>query len=193
MLDFFRGIDQGIFQWMQDSLRGEWMDSISIYTSNVFFWTPFLVFAAFLLYMTHEKKGPGNLFFAVAAIIISYQASFLISYFIRLPAPYVVEHLAAGNRLPAFQDVYMLSLPDWSFAAFVGGVTYLVIRLPRHKTLIRSAGIFIGVLIAFSRMYAGYAYFFDEMGGLLTGMFFGWAFTRFARHLDYLASTREQE
>lgn len=190
MLEKLRSIDQAIFLWFQDHFRTEGLDHLSILLANVYFWTPVLIFLVFLLYMQNPQKGITHFFFALASLVLSYQAAFLLSYFIGLPAPYVVEHFNGGPQLPAFQETFLLSFPDWSIAAFWGGSMFIIRRIRTNKRLVISISILTFLIIAFFRIYAGYAFFSDILFGTLVGIVFGWIFSRFLIHFDYIAASR---
>lgn len=190
MLEKLRFVDQQIFLWFREHFQSPFTDGWSLWLGNVYLWTPLLIFLGFLVVMQRPQRGLSNLLFALACLIISYQAAFLLSFFIALPAPYVVEHLTGGPQLPAFRDIYLLSFPDYSIAAFMGGMVFVQFRLLRFRKL---AFVLWGtalLAIAFFRIMAGNAYPSDIVFGILVGSVFGWVFNRFIVHFDYLAQLR---
>jgi hypothetical protein len=190
MLEKLRMVDESILGWQQSHFQGRWLDHFSLLGGNVYFWAPVLVFLAFLLYMQNPKRGLTHLLFAVASLILSYQASFLLSYFIALPGPYVIQHLNGGPRMPGFSETYLLSFPDWSIAAMMGGVQFIQGRLVGHRALARMVWIPVLLLTCFLRMHAGLAYPSDLLAGIGMGTLFGWIFNRFLIHFEYVSESQ---
>lgn len=193
MLEKLRMVDQSILDWLHGHFQGTGLDHFSLFGGNVYFWSPVLVFLAFLLFMQHPKRGLTHLLFALASLILSYQASFLLSYFLALPAPYVLQHLNGGPQLPAFQDTYLLSFPDWSIAAFMGGVQFIQFRLVAHRRLALLVWIPVLLAICFFRLHSGIAYPSDLLFGMVIGTLFGWVFNRFLVHFSYISDSRRTE
>lgn len=193
MLEKLRSVDQQIFLWFREHFQSPFTDDWSLWLGNVYLWTPLLVFLGFLVYMQRPQRGLTNLLFAVACLILSYQAAFLLSFFIAMPAPYVVEHLTGGQQLPGFRDIYLLSFPDWTIAAFIGGVSFVQFRLLKYRRMAFLLWATALLIISFFRIMAGNAYPSDIIFGIFVGSIFGWVFNRFIVHFDYLAQLRKGE
>lgn len=177
-------LDKAIFAWLRTTFGSETLDNVLVYIGNFYFWTPLLIFLAVVLYTSRGKGAALNLLYGVGTVVLSYQAGFLLSYLFKQPAPYVIEHILHSNTLPAFQNEYSYSFPDWPTAAICSAIAFC-----RHR--VRSAGayfpqglMFLVWIMAFSRVYSGYAYPYDILAGWLLGLGIAFLLRMLAQNMD---------
>lgn len=182
--------DKRLFAWIRTSLGGESLDGFSAYASNLYFWTPFLIFLLVLLLNTHKRSFFLNVLYSLGTIVLSFQAAFLLAHIFAQPAPYAVEMILHNLVLPATPpDSYILttddySFPDWETAAMTAALFFVRGRVKRLAGRFPRA-LWLPVLIfGFFRVYAGHAYPYDTSAGWLLGCVVGWILLVFARNMD---------
>lgn len=188
---FIYDFDKDAFAWIRATFGGEFLDGFLVYVSSLYAWTPFFIFLVVLLFTARPARATMNLFFAIGTFVISYQLAALLATIFMQPAPYVVEHVLSGNMLPAFRNEYVYNLPDWTICAIVAVTRFssLVIRrsgepFPRWVWL-------AAPLLAFSRIYAGFAYPMDTITAAFLGMLIGYFMFGFARNFEMVVLGRK--
>ena len=184
--------DKALFNWLQHTMVADWLGGSSVYLGNVYFWTPFFVFCGVLVIMANPKRGGWNVFFALGTVIVAYQASVLLSSFLRHPPPYYFAAME-GIRLPAFTVEATFSLPDWPMAAFFGLFAFLKGRLRRYRRPFPRI-LWLGpILFLFFRLLAGYAYPVDLLTSILIGFFMAFLMGKLAEGVDMLMEGEEPQ
>lgn len=188
--EFVYTTDKAIFNWLQNTLLADWLGESSVFFGNVYFWTPFFIFLFALMVQAKLRRGGWNIFFALGTVIVAYQASVLLSSFLRHPPPYYFAALE-GIRLPAFQVEATYSLPDWPMAAFFGLFSFINRRLKKYGKPL--PGIFwIGPCLFFLfRLLPGYSFPVDLMTSIVLGSFIAFLMGKLSEGVDVILEGEE--
>lgn len=135
----------------------------------------FLIWVVIFLYLVfiEEKKHQGFIIFFLTSLSISYfLANVLIKNIVRRPRPiYQIKNLKFKIKNYPKDFSFPSGHATLSFAL----ATILAYFDKKRKKLFY----LIAGLIAFSRVYLGYHYFFDVVGGGVLGWFISWITLRF--------------
>jgi membrane-associated phospholipid phosphatase len=176
-------LDKAAFVGLRNSLGGGWVDDLTVLMGNLVFWTPLFIFLALYLTLSVERNLVLNLFFGLAAFVLSFQVAILLSRVFEQPAPYVVESIVHNLRLPAFSDNYAVNLPDWTVAAMVGAIRYTRLRLRGSGFPLPGWFFIFPLALCFARIIPGYAYPMDVITGWLIGLLIAFFMHHFARNV----------
>ena len=154
---------------------------------NIVFWMPLFAMLAIYLSMSRPMNWWLEVFFGVAGFILAFQVATLLSRVFAQPAPYVVENILHGTRLPAFVNEYAFNLPDWTVAAMVATIRYTRLRLRNAMQPLPGWFVLFPLLLGFSRILPGYAYPMDVLSGWMIGMVIAFFMHHVARNVVVLA------
>ncbi len=188
--EFVYETDKAIFNWLQETFLADWFGTHGVYLGNIYFWTPLFVFLGALLVQVKPGRGGWNVFFALGTAIVTYQASVLLSSFLKHPPPYYFAALE-GIRLPAFQLEATFSLPDWPMACFFGLFVFLRSRMKRYRRSIHPLFWLAPLFFFFFRMIAGYAFPVDLLTSVILGHFIAFLMGKMAEGVDIILEGEE--
>lgn len=183
--EFVYETDKALFYWLQDTLLAQWMGSWGVYLGNIYFWTPVFIFLLLLMILNRPHRGSWNVFFALGVVVVTYQASVILSGFISHPPPYYFYALE-GIRLPAFQVEATYSLPDWPMAAFYALFSLIRIRMKSQRNRMPVYFWLAPVLFFLFRLLAGFAFPVDLLTSVILGAFIAFLMARLADGVDVL-------
>lgn len=166
-------IDLSILLWIQENLRADFMNgfwkAVTFLGDGGWFW---IVLGVAMLFWKKTRPAGWTLLLALAIGALLTNVG--------------LKNLVARIRPYDFSDqVRLLVKPqaDYSFpsghtcASFAAAVACWK-KLPRRYGIL---AVILAVLIAFSRLYVGVHYPTDVLGGMLIGVFAGWAACRILR------------
>ena len=190
--------DKQLFAWIRYQFGNETLDVLSAYFSNFYFWMPFLVFL-FVYFIRTQTRGVAlNVLYAFGTIVLSFQAAFLLSQLFAQPAPYVMELILRQVVLPASPgENYVLttddySFPDWETAAITAALLFTRIRVRKAGHRFPKRMMLFVAVFAFFRVYAGHAYPYDILGGILLGGLVSLILNVFASNIDFVIGSPKQ-
>lgn len=184
------GMDKLLFAWVRETFGNPVIDFMSVYMSNLYFWTPLLVFLMVAVLMVPQKAPALNLLYGLGALVLSYQAAFMVTQLVGQPAPYVIEMITERQALPVtppdnyiFSN-YDFSFPDWEMAALTAMLMFANSRLRLNGQRLSLWFWVAMMLMGFMRVLAGHAYPYDVAAGWLLGRIVGWLMVVFAKNMD---------
>lgn len=185
-------LDKSLFNWLQVNYSGQWLGDYLVYSGSVYFWVPVWTFVAILLVLARPERAAWNIFFGAGAFILSYQAAMIVGAIVKHPPPFEVVYAFSKFKMPAFQDEFMYSLPDWASAASCAVLAYSHRRLKSlGKKLPVALYVFLPIFF-FSRVLPGYAFPFDVLMGFVLGMLVGWLCAKLAENFDKALGVRTE-
>jgi membrane-associated phospholipid phosphatase len=180
-------LDKATFIGIRQSLGGGWLDELTTLSGNIVFWMPLFALLVIYLSMSRPRIWWLEVFFGMAAFIMAFQIATLLSRVFVQPAPYVVENILHGTRLPAFVNEYAFNLPDWTMASMVATIRYTRLRLRNSMFPLPGWLVLFPLFLAFSRILPGYAYPMDVLSGWMIGMIIAFFMHHVARNVTVLA------
>ena len=177
--------DKAIFNWLQETMLAEWLGEESVYLGNVYFWTPFFIFLGAMMLQAKRSRAGWNVFFALGTVIVAYQAAFLLSMFLRHPAPY---YFAIKNEivLPAFRFDVQYSLPDWPMTTFFALFTFINKRLRKYRSPLPIYVWLAVPLFVLFRLLPGYAFPIDLLTSIVLGHLIAFPMIKLAEGVDVI-------
>lgn len=171
MIESIVQLDQNILLFIQDYIRQDWMNwfwkGITYLGSGGIFW---IVLTILLLIPKRTRKV--GIASAIALILAGAVTNLVIKDLVARIRPYeVVEGLQRLIEKPMGYS-FPSGHTSASFAAAYAICHYTPSVIPKKWGV---AAMIMATLIAFSRLYLGVHYPTDVLGGLLIGLFFGWA------------------
>ncbi len=119
----------------------------------------FLLIIFSLLFLLKKKE---LLFPFWASFFITGLLAALSKYIIQRPRPFEVLNLGVTHTFSSWNS----SFPSWHAASIFLILPFLYLSFPKFKWL----WIFLGSIIAFSRIYIGVHYLSDVFGGIILGL-----------------------
>ena len=162
--------DIALFQWL-NNLHTYWLDPFMYLISTRWFWIPFYLLLAYLLYEKYGWKGCISIFIAVGILILladQISSSFFKPYFERI-RPCRPEnqlsftvHTVANHCGGKYGFVSSHAANFFALAGFLSGIWK-----KRQATYL-----FLGIaaLVSYSRIYLGVHYPGDVLGGVILGL-----------------------
>lgn len=192
------GMDKLLFAWVRETFGNPVFDYLSVYLSNIYFWTPALVFLMVSVLMIPQKAPALNLLYGLGAVVLSYQAAFLLMQIVGQPAPYVIEMITERASLPVSPpDSYVFSnfdfsFPDWEMAALTALLMFSKSRLRINGQKLSIWFWVMLMMVGFMRVLSGHAYPYDIAAGWLLGRMVGWLMVMFARNMDIVLNPQKE-
>ena len=180
MLEFLQELDGNILLFIQEYLRQPWMDGIWKTITHLgdagMFW---IVTAIVLLIWKRTRKA--GLSASLALIIGALITNVALKNLMARIRPY--EVVAGLTRI--IEQQHDFSFPSGHTCASFAAAFALYRTLPRKWGI---ACLVLAALISFSRLYVGVHYPSDVLGGVVVGIFAGWAGTALANLISAASS-----
>lgn len=184
--------DERLFLWL-NSFHAPWLDPVMLAITNTFFWIPFFIFLAYLIFKNHRHDGWLILAGAGLAILLADRitSGLMKPYFGRLRP----SHNPVLEPLIHVVGDYRGGL--YGFASSHAANTFAVALLMWlvFKETYRWIGwIFLwAAIMTYTRIYLGVHYPGDILVGTLIGLFSAWIGYRFYRWLKSIRDKRRSK
>ena len=160
---------------------------------NIYCWFPFFAYLIVrLVELTPTKKWISSLS-AISALLIAYQASFLVAALIFRNGGSATQEVFFLGRYSEGNIQHMLpGFPDRTLASFTALIV-LHFSLLRGIPRLEKAICIVSVAVyALARLYLGFSHLSDVLGGLFIGFLAGKTMVIFAKNLRLVIANRKR-
>lgn len=185
MLETLVHLDEALSIGFHNGLSSSFSDAVFGFLSDLWFWVPYFVFLALLIYGQTPKRAFLHWFFLVAGwFAAATLASFLHILIFQLSSIDTADLLFRMRPGRTGSGPWQTTFPDPHITSFMCITLYLWVQIFKESPGLRFASVVIPVLFALAEIYTYRCFSLDILTGVVTGLLCGVAVVIVARGIE---------